>query len=172
MKIWAAFVFDMELVLTRKDGTEHIMLYDECDHELVLSGGWYFDRDRVRRRIKGSRKSIYFHRAALGVEDATKVVDHKNRNPLDNRRCNIRVCTQSENMKNRKGFGKSKYLGVKLAFFTVKGKLYGPYVRACLYHNKNMIDLGRFETEEAAARAYDEAAKVYHGEFANLNFKD
>lgn len=52
--------------------------------------------------IKGKRKNFYLHRFLL---DAPKgiIVDHINHNTLDNRRSNLRLVTNAQNMQNRKG---------------------------------------------------------------------
>jgi hypothetical protein len=92
-------------------------------------------------------------------------VDHWDRNGLNNQKSNLRICTHSQNQSNRKSSGRSKYLGVS---FSEYGR-----VRATIRLYGKTKHLGYFEfNEEAAARAYDEAAKKYHGTFANLNFPE
>ena len=100
------------------------------------------------------------HRFILNLK-GRELADHINHNILDHRLCNLRKCTHAQNQMNRKVFCKkiSKYLGVSI------------YIVATITVNGKSIHLGHFKTEEDAAHAYDEAAKKYHGEFANLNFK-
>lgn len=94
--------------------------------------------------------------------------DHINGDRLDNRRVNLRVATHGQNVVNRKGRGSSLYLGVKRS---------GEKWRAQICplgsgRNGRQIDLGTFTDESEAARAYDRAAREYHGEYARLNFPD
>lgn len=114
---------------------------------------------------------IYMHRLILGVTDSKIFVDHKDHDGLNNQRSNIRVATPSENKKNVQPHGKSKYLGVNLDRFTKKNKEYS-YWRAQIFLNGKNKNLGRFNSETDAAKRYDSAAKFYHGDFANLNFKE
>jgi hypothetical protein len=92
------------------------------------------------------------------------VIDHINRNGLDNREANIRPATVAQNAWNsRKRNPHSKYKGIWFAKDKQK-------FRACITANGKRHHLGYFADEISAAKAYDEAAKKYHGEFAVLNF--
>ena len=96
------------------------------------------------------------------------LVDHRNGDGLDNRRDNLRLATHSENMMNRpkiKSPTTSRFVGV---YFDKARRLWV----ARIHLNGKCIWLGRFATEIEAAKAYDEAAKKYHGEFARLNFPE
>ena len=160
----------MELIITNKKGEKLKVLYDECDHELVAAHRWHVNSTGYavsNIRMEQGRGTLLMHRLILDIKCRDTQVDHKNRNRLDNRRCNIRPCTVSENRRNKSSTGACKYLGV--SYQKVNGRI---YIRASITINSKNVHLGRFKTEEAAARAYDQAAKKHFGEFANLNFKD
>jgi hypothetical protein len=146
-------------------------LVDDTDYEFLSQWKWEWRSTRHRghsgyaiRRptVDGKRIILRMHRVLLGVTDPQVEVDHVNGNGLDNRRSNIRACTRSQNQANQRKRGrfkgvypshnrKNKYL----ALVGVEGK---------------SVYLGVFPTAIAAAKAYDKAAREYHGEFACLNF--
>lgn len=106
---------------------------------------------------------VYLHRLIAGARKG-EVVDHINGNSLDNRKANLRICTKAENSRNRKlgPTNKSGFKGVSWEAHTGKW-------RAKIGTDHKQITIGRFDTKEDAARAYNEAAIKYHGPFARLN---
>jgi hypothetical protein len=87
------------------------------------------------------------------------VVDHINGNGLDNRRCNLRICTPAQNGLNSRPRvdGKSRFKGVFPHGDRWRAKVGGRH-------------LGLFDDEVEAAKARDRLARKLHGKFARLNF--
>lgn len=106
---------------------------------------------------------IYLHRYITKAPDGMQV-DHINGNRLDNRSKNLRICTNQQNNWN-KGPRKGKYKGVHWS------KTHKRWV-AQITENYKTRHLGHFMTAEAAALAYNAAAKELHGEYAYLNKVD
>jgi len=120
---------------------------------------------RVRVRKGGKQRAVSMHRAIMGAVKG-ELVDHINHNGLDNRGANLRKATRAQNAQNRRKprvNSKSKYKG--LAWQKRTGKW---SVRIQVNWDHKCI--GTFTNELAAAKAYDDAARKYHGEFASLNF--
>jgi HNH endonuclease/AP2 domain len=112
-------------------------------------------------RIDGTEH--YAHRLAwlyVHGEHPTAEIDHKDRNPADNRIANLRQSSHAENTRNRARHNRSGFKGV-----TREGSKW----RATISVGGRNIWLGYHPTAEKAAAAYDEAARLYHGEFAQTN---
>jgi DNA polymerase-1 len=111
---------------------------------------------------------IYMHREVIKAPNDL-LADHINRNSLDNRKANLRPATHAQNVqnrtKNRNGKYSSKYKGVT---WNSGSKFWQAKIRV----NGRRTFLGSFDSESKAAKAYDRAAKRYHGEFAVLNFPE
>jgi hypothetical protein len=115
-------------------------------------------------RVKIFDQKVMAHRLAWMHhygERPAEGIDHVNLNRSDNRICNLRAATRSENHRNRRVYSHSK-LGVK-GVKLLKGKY---YVVRIGVGSGQMKHIGCFSTIEEAKLAYLEAQKIYHGEFA------
>lgn len=110
----------------------------------------------------GKKKKIKMHAIVAGTPRGM-ITDHINHDTLDNQEKNLRVCTNSQNMMNR-GKQADNTSGFKGVFKNKRGW------QAQIKVNQKHYCLGTFSIREDAARAYDNAAKRLHGEFAKLNF--
>lgn len=149
-----------------------ITLVSPADAELLTQTWSVSGRKRklgrwVHPYARGSHRKP-LAKTILGVAAKGKFIDHKNGNTLDNRRDNLRLCTPSQNnwnQRKQRRVTSSKYKGV---FYGVRARKGFPWVAGIQAHNV-FIRLGSWATEVEAARAYDEAAKRLHGEFAKTN---
>ncbi len=150
----------MKVILLTK---ERHAIVDEEDFESLSKYSWFFnDKNgytaKNNPKCDGIRKKEYMHRFIMNAPKGMEV-DHINGDKLDNRKCNLRICTRSENNGNmRKTRGISKYKGVVWHKTDKKwqAQLSKKYI-------------GYFNSEIEAALAYNEDAKKYFGEFAKLN---
>lgn len=139
-------------------------LVDEADAPLVANRPWLFGTDGYavsRRLVDGEWRPVKMHRLILGDALAGGLhTDHINRNRLDNRRCNLRVASRSQNQANRETRRGNRFKGVKRN---------GPSWSASVHFKGVRHYVGRIPTEVEAARVYNRLAREVHGEFARLN---
>lgn len=154
-----------------------VALVDNEDFEMLNKYKWNAHREKnsfYALRTDKNRKVVRMHRVVLGLTRSDEsIVDHKNHDGLNNQKSNLRLCTIAENNRNQKPRGVSKYKGVHksdLKHITKKGipRVYEGWKSEIAVNGKK-LHIGRFKTENEAAIAYNEKAKVLHGEFANLN---
>lgn len=141
-------------------------LVDEDDFEKLSKFRWCLTASGYAYHgfwKNGKCKNIRMHRMILGTIKK-KITDHINHDKLDNRKSNLRICTNSQNQMNRlkQPNTKSSFKGV---FPIARLKKFSAFIMK----NKKIFRLGYFKTEIEAARAYNEAAKKHFGEFACLN---
>lgn len=104
------------------------------------------------------------HRLIMGVTDKNIIVDHINHNGLDNRKSNLRVCTNNQNICNCLT-PKNNKSGHKGVYWSGERKKWCAQISI----NNKTKSLGRYNTIEEAIEAREKAAKEYYGEFANEN---
>jgi hypothetical protein len=133
---------------------------DLVDIMLVLGCSWWVDDMGFARTASDER----MHRVILGLPPKNPHVDHKNHDRLDNRRSNLRIVTQAQNNTNRRKRAgtSSRFKGVT---WSKPRQKWEAQIQVDGWHRM----LGRFATEEEAARAYNQAALAAWGEFAFLN---
>jgi hypothetical protein len=156
----------MKVIYTRK--REEILVDDE-DFEWLNSFTWRLDKDGyavrtpVGQRFPGQPTIEFMHRLVMGLSygDRRKV-DHVHHVKTDNRKSELRICTNQQNGFNskRRSHNKSGYKGV------VRVDRDLPW-RASIVINKKQRYLGLFETAELAHEFYCLAADLVYGEFAN-----
>jgi hypothetical protein len=120
------------------------------------------------RRISGTNKVIKLHHVVTdlaGIARNGKLSDHENGDSLDNRSCNLRTGSRTQNNTNRakRRTAAGEYKGI------CKVKRTGRW-KAEIKIGSTREHLGEWDSPEKAALAYDSAAIVYHGDFARVNF--
>lgn len=155
-------------------GSNLFAVIDKMDADLVKSFRWIPTKKpngRVYarayfRKSTNAYTTIAMHRLILGLKNGDKsIVDHINHDTLDNRRKNLRVCTPSENVTNRRSFDVSKTSKYRGVSWKKRDKKWDVKVTK----NGKHFRMGAFEIEIEAALAYNKKAKELHGEFAVLN---
>lgn len=158
--------------ISRNDGSLTLIAkYSLDDADLIERFRWHLQLEYRKTRAANSypatiieypghkRLTVFMGQLVLGKPGR---VDHLNGNGMDNRRENLRIATQSQILaKRRPAGGASRYKGVSWDVWHSRW--------VARFRGKN---LGRFEHEDDAARAFDDAAFEYWGHQAYFNFPD
>ena len=139
------------------------VLFDEEDRETVHKHAWFLTPQGYActkiRRDDGSRRTIGMHRVILG-DPPTPSIDHINRNKRDNRKANLRACTDSENSRNQ-DFSKTRRRGGSSVYWGVSFNKRGHW-QVVVKINGKAQHFGAFPSEESAAgKAKEVYLKIY-----------
>lgn len=139
----------------------YVSWVDEEDFERINSFNWYanvnLELDYIRAARSFNKQIIYMHHQVLEImpwELRGKVIDHKDRNPLNNWRDNLRITTQTINMRNT-----NRHLNRKGYCFNKRANLWFVYLDR---PDQSRINLGYTKTEEQAIIKIAEARLAYN----------
>lgn len=147
----------------------HFALVDDEDFERLIQFKWHVNKNRnvvyAERKDKRGifRVTVKMHREILNAPKGY-CVDHIDGDGLNNTRSNLRLCTNSENIRNS-NVGKRNTSGYKGVSWHARDKRW----QAKIVMDGKQNHIGNFDTAEEAALAYNEAAKMHYGDFARLN---
>ena len=144
-----------------------IAFIDDEDYERCNQYNWIYNRGNgyAQCKVDGADHPILLHIFILNYPAYR--IDHKNRNKLDCQKDNLRIATLQQNSanSNKRKNTSSNYKGVSW---------YKRFQRWCagIQVDGRSINLGYFDDEVEAAKAYDVAALQYFGEYAAINFPE
>lgn len=153
--------------------SDQIVTVDDKDYEKFKDMRWHVGKNGYAvstKYIRGSgrknqkNQSIYLHRLIMDCPESM-VVDHINGNKLDNRRENLRICTQRENMVNC-GLLKNNTSGVKGVSWSKASNKW----EAFIHFNNKKIYLGVFKDKEEAIKKRDKEFNNYFGYIERKNY--
>lgn len=155
---------NLATVYLGENGKHGKAIIDRSEVEIIKKYYWNRSTGYAYSNKQENKKRIMMHRLIMN-DPKGKYIDHINGDKLDNRKENLRICTNSQNLMNRgKSFNnKSGYKGVS------KRSDYG--YRAEIRLEGKKYYAGSAKTPEEAARMYDKKCIELHGEFAVTNFK-
>lgn len=147
-----------------------VALVDEEDMPMLLLHSWHasagphcqFYYARATVGVRPHQTALMMHRYILGAKPG-EIVDHINRDSLDNTKSNLRICTNSQNHANiiRNRDNTTGYKGV---YLSLRG-----YWVARIQKESKRVWLGYYSSPQEAAMVYDLAAISLFGEFALTN---
>ncbi len=139
---------------------ERLNQYKWCYHKGKTNNTGYAKREEQKNN---KSKVIHMHREIMNVTDPKVQVDHIDLNGLNNQKYNLRLVTSSQNMCNKckRKDNESGYKGVSWRETNKKW-------RVRIQINGKRVHLGYFDNILDAAKAYETASKIYHGEFGRI----
>jgi hypothetical protein len=157
----------------------YVAVVDDEDYERLREFKWHVSRKgkahnmyacRYCRREQGGGRGMYrlLHYEVLREVQPMEggyVIDHINRDGLDCRKRNLRVCTRSENLRNQGPIRKRKSSQYKGVYLHKQRRKWSARIKC----ERKLYNLGLFKTEHQAVNAYNMAALELHGEYAFLN---
>jgi len=147
---------EKETIIDLED-LEKILKYKWCASK--EGKGWYA-LTNIKTNYKYNR--LRLHRFLMNITDSNIFIDHKDCNPLNNRKSNLRLCTNQENQRNVK-LQKRNTTGFKGVYFRKDRNKYIAYTKC----NGKNICFGSSETAEGAYEIYCKKIIEIHKEFSN-----
>ena len=153
----------VEMIIESKVYGIIIVKIDKNDLEKCSKLTWHYAKNKdskyIQTRIKG--KMIKLHRYIMNINNSNLVVDHINRNPLDNRKSNLRICSYKENSFN-KSIREDNTSGIAGVSFHKINKKW----KAKIKYNNLTIHLGYFEDINEALINRRVAEEILFGEYS------
>jgi hypothetical protein len=138
-------------------------IFDLADIAIVKAHKWYLNSHGYAITRVNRKEQLFLHRLIMNPPEGM-FVDHINGNPLDNQRCNLRLCTHQENMFNKK-IRKDNAYGCTGVDYDKRRKKW----RARIHVNGKDIHLGYFDIFEHAANSRIAAERKHFGEFSRID---
>lgn len=150
------------LIITTNNGVR--ILADAEDYELLKKPSWCISKTGYAV-ANINKKVVKMARVILGISDPATVVDHKNGDKLDNRKSNLRICSQRNNSLNQ-GANRNRILpvGIRITKF-------GKY-NARIFFDGRGIHIGNFDSMDEAIEARNKAEDKYFRDFAQHLYRD
>jgi hypothetical protein len=163
-----------EIIKDIENNIAYIILYNSKQEEKERTIIDLEDIDKIKSYKWNCNKSSKFHvstitkdgnlmlhRLIMNCTDDSLVVDHINHNPLDNRKCNLRICTNEENRKNNSLYN-TNTTGIIGIYYIKKRNIW----QSSITVNTKLLLLGEFNNKEDAIRERLKGEVYYMKEFA------